>query len=388
MDYSKSIFYLILLYLLLSSRYVKDCVNEGFTQVTRADKNPIIKFMTGEIDDLSMYPGLTSQALESSSSNIQSIEKKDSAILTSHYKTLNQVMNEERFLHDRKSILMSPSKNFNILLTTVNTLNKKHKKNHTKAVNVDAPDAQRIVTTTTQTYNRYQFSKDEFWKDRLSQNPSNVQITDTEGSLASLFSGNQTSLPEDSNANGDIELSQGQKRSRNDVDTPSKRSKSSRSSRSKGNPIIIIPATISSPINRNNAYAFFQNSTFEMVDPSKSLEKSRKIEIERKKNDGTIEKYEIIDNLLMMEKNDWERVVAIFVTGKDWELKKIPYKNPAEIFHKIRGYFVKIDDNKLPDTIKNWNVKVLTISSHKRYHDSSVLYEFWSDMDEFRKRSK
>lgn len=357
--------------------YVKACVNEGFVQVTRLDRNAILKAITSGEDLVAPVGSAPSSMPVDVKMDLES-EVLDGGSL----RTLRDVMTQERFFHDRQTVLINPKKNFQILLKSLQSYEQNKKRS--SAVSSHAPGAQRIVERENQRFSRDQLRPDEFWKDRMG-GLSDVKIEDTGGSLATFLSGGSSTPSKSSMSSTPVEsrrANEGHKRSINSSNS-SKRAKTE-SSKPKGNPIILIPSTSTSPINRNNAYEFFQNGNYE-ANPTQ-VKSNRKTVIERVLKDGNVEKYEIVDNVIMLEDRDWDRVVATFVIGKEWELKNYKHTTVAEIFHKIRGYFINFDDSKVPEIIKKWNVKVLSLSSHKRHYDQSTLSEFWSDLDSFKAR--
>jgi len=53
-----------------------------------------------------------------------------------------------------------------------------------------------------------------------------------------------------------------------------------------------------------------------------------------------------------------KRVVAAFIQGSNNEFRKWPDgNNPAILFNRIKGYYLKYNDVPVPDNIKKYNVK-------------------------------
>ena len=110
------------------------------------------------------------------------------------------------------------------------------------------------------------------------------------------------------------------------------------------------------------------------------------------KNSNTFEKtmkninlnFEIVCSVRHFTKNDWKRVVAVFVQGNDWEFTDWPKnENVTSILLKVKGFHIKYSDTLLNENIKNWNVKVLEINRNKRHFDRSVQNDFWNIMEQF-----
>ncbi len=58
------------------------------------------------------------------------------------------------------------------------------------------------------------------------------------------------------------------------------------------------------------------------------------------------------------------RVVAVFTSGQAWQFKGWKYTNPTDLFANARGFYVKYDDEKVPDSVKSWDVKVIIQHTH------------------------
>ena len=94
--------------------------------------------------------------------------------------------------------------------------------------------------------------------------------------------------------------------------------------------------------------------------------------------------FEICSNVRKFNKNDWKRVVAVFVQGDDWEFTDWPRsENPSTILQKVKGYYMKYNNNPMNKNIKKWNVQILEISRNKRHFDVSIHNKFWSSLSDF-----
>jgi parafibromin len=54
--------------------------------------------------------------------------------------------------------------------------------------------------------------------------------------------------------------------------------------------------------------------------------------IERHINNDTVAVYQVIDSVDRLKPDDWKRVVAVFVTGAEWQFKNWVWQNPLDIF--------------------------------------------------------
>ena len=115
------------------------------------------------------------------------------------------------------------------------------------------------------------------------------------------------------------------------VPTQSNTPGSGQRKRTSRTPIIIIPATTTSLITMLNAKYILQELRFQAPNPSEKRE--NELLITRKKPDGSMVPYRVIDNHTKLQPDDWERVVAVFVQGPAWQFKGWPWDgNPVEIF--------------------------------------------------------
>lgn len=86
-----------------------------------------------------------------------------------------------------------------------------------------------------------------------------------------------------------------------------------------------------------NAKEILQDLKYVSNEEKKSLSAKRENEIllQRRKEGGLTVPYRVIDNPQKLSSADWERVVAVFVMGPQWQFKGWPFDgNPVEIFSK------------------------------------------------------
>lgn len=95
-------------------------------------------------------------------------------------------------------------------------------------------------------------------------------------------------------------------------------------------------------------------------------------------------KYQLVDSAQKLKDGDWSRVVAVVAQGQEWQFKGWPknWDTPAEIFSKAKGFYFHFEDEKVPDVISQWNVKVLPINKHKRHLDKTAILNFWKVLDQ------
>jgi parafibromin len=60
---------------------------------------------------------------------------------------------------------------------------------------------------------------------------------------------------------------------------------------------------------------------------------------------------------------DWDRVVAVFVTGQDWQFNGWKWSKPVELFTKVLGIHVSMDDRVVDPKVLSWNCKILQVGA-------------------------
>lgn len=145
-------------------------------------------------------------------------------------------------------------------------------------------------------------------------------------------------------------------------------------------PIIIVPAALTSLITMYNAKQLLSQGGFESSTTvqNRGGAKPKQLEFERAsgRDIKTNVRYQIVDDVKMI--NNWDRVVAVFVTGKDWQLKDFPWKSPAEIFANIQGFHCHFSDETIPSKLKAWKVTYLPIVKNMRHADRGTVLKFWN----------
>lgn len=94
--------------------------------------------------------------------------------------------------------------------------------------------------------------------------------------------------------------------------------------------------------------------------------------------------FEIHDSVNKFTKSDWKKVVAVFVTGNNYEFKDWPKsESTVSIFLKVKGFYLKYSDYSYPQNVLKWNVKKLEIHRSKRHLDVSIQNDFWNTLEQF-----
>jgi parafibromin len=155
-------------------------------------------------------------------------------------------------------------------------------------------------------------------------------------------------------------------------------------SRSKPTPqkryIILVPSAITSMITLYNAKEFFEDSVW--ISPVEKKEsgakKEKSIVISHSLRDGDPPTYfTILDTTVQLSHKDWLDVVAVFALGNTWQFKGWHWNTPVDLFSNVSGFYLTFDDEIIPDTIKSWNVYVISVNRRKRHLDKIAANTFW-----------
>ncbi|XP_077245256.1 PLANT HOMOLOGOUS TO PARAFIBROMIN [Tasmannia lanceolata] len=158
-----------------------------------------------------------------------------------------------------------------------------------------------------------------------------------------------------------------------------------------GVPIILVPSAFQTLITIYNVKEFLEDGVFIPTDvKAKQMKmgssKPDCVTVQKKfSRDRAVAAYEVRDKPSALKAEDWDRVVAVFVLGKEWQFKDWPFKDHVDIFNKIIGFYMRFEDDSVESakTVKQWNVKIISISKNKRHQDRAAALEVWDRLEEF-----
>ncbi|EEF45272.1 conserved hypothetical protein [Ricinus communis] len=158
-----------------------------------------------------------------------------------------------------------------------------------------------------------------------------------------------------------------------------------------GVPIILVPSAFQTLITIYNVKEFLEDGVYIPTDVKVKQMKGAKpdcVTVQKKfstDRNRVMTAYEVRDKPSALKAEDWDRVVAVFVLGKEWQFKDWPFKDHVEIFNKIIGFFMRFEDDSVESakTVKQWNVKIISISKNKRHQDRAAALEVWDRLEEF-----
>lgn len=165
--------------------------------------------------------------------------------------------------------------------------------------------------------------------------------------------------------------------------------------RSHQNPIIIIPAARTSLIQMVNVMDILQELKYITVEEKKkklnnqNLYKDSEL-IMHRREDGQTVQFKVIDNVNKLQPHDWDRVVAVFAFGAQWQFKdwQLGEGNPAQIFRKVKGFHLKLSGYPLDANIARWPVTTIELDPRKRHLDRARLLCFWDELDKYMAKIK
>jgi hypothetical protein len=156
-------------------------------------------------------------------------------------------------------------------------------------------------------------------------------------------------------------------------------------------PIIIVPSALSGLISSINAADFLEGGKYVPIEEKRKAGAQREKEryITRTMSNGVRAAYKLVD-APKFDAKDWDRVVGVFVLGQAWQFKDWAeqYSKPVELFNRVLGVHLTMDDRAVDANVLSWNCKVLKINQFKRHLDAGAVNEFWAYLDEFMRLRK
>ena len=166
---------------------------------------------------------------------------------------------------------------------------------------------------------------------------------------------------------------------------------SSQSHQRKGGvrPIIIIPNTSTSLISMANVIDILQDLKYVSAEEKRRQNQNAPKDTEiimHRREDGRTQQFKVVDNVNKLVKQDWDRVVAVFAQGQQWQFKGWPFgntnpPNPVDIFNKVKGFHLKIAGKPMDPNVAKWSVSIIELDEHKRHLDRARLLTFWDELD-------
>jgi parafibromin len=158
----------------------------------------------------------------------------------------------------------------------------------------------------------------------------------------------------------------------------------------KKDPIIILSPSAISMLTMNNVKSFLQDGKF--IDPQStnstenSTVNSNMVQIIRQsKRFNKKIKFVIVSNVekFFVKPEYWDRVVAVFTTGQEWQFKNYKINQPNLLFQKVKGFYVNYNGDIIPNNVKNWNVQIISLDRNQRFKDRQISEFLWESIERF-----
>ena len=122
-------------------------------------------------------------------------------------------------------------------------------------------------------------------------------------------------------------------------------------------PIIVVPSVITSIISIFNAEEFLIKGVYTPCTERGEKISQRYIVYQHRR-------YQLVDDASKLSEEEWDRVLAVFATGQAWQFKDWKISNPAQLFQRVLGVHVIVDDRLPPPLIAQWNCRLLKVSMY------------------------
>ncbi|CAI8500356.1 unnamed protein product [Hanseniaspora opuntiae] len=156
-------------------------------------------------------------------------------------------------------------------------------------------------------------------------------------------------------------------------------------------PVILIPSSASSVITMANVREFLLNGQFisssDVVDIDTDIIKiSKKFDVTKQNEQSNVVvgqtlRFNVVNNTRLFSKPEyWDRVVAIIVSGQEWQFQDYKWSNPDELFKHCNGVYFGLNDKNLPENIEKWNVHRYFLDKNRAYRNIEASNLFWDNV--------
>jgi parafibromin len=146
------------------------------------------------------------------------------------------------------------------------------------------------------------------------------------------------------------------------------------------NLIILVSPSTKSRINNPNVEKFLNEGVW--TPPTIDTNKEYFSVLHRHTITQHQQKYDVVANEELLKPDDWAKVVAVFLIGAKWQIKRYVPNDPPTLLSKVLGIYVGWDNEQLPDDIAKWNVKAFKINQTQRHADFQVAQHIWQAIEE------
>ncbi|KAF2455060.1 RNA pol II accessory factor, Cdc73 family-domain-containing protein [Lineolata rhizophorae] len=165
-------------------------------------------------------------------------------------------------------------------------------------------------------------------------------------------------------------------------------------------PIILLSPSASSLIRMPNVRTFLQEGFFAPASSSLSSGTNANI-LHVQRLMPSIDpvrplRFILVDSPDQFKPDYWQRVVAVFTTGQEWQFKNYKWTQPTELFSHARGIYVGWSGDKVPQSVYNWGSNVYHAALDKwtpgqeraanMWRDREVVEGIWTEIEEFMRK--
>lgn len=150
-------------------------------------------------------------------------------------------------------------------------------------------------------------------------------------------------------------------------------------------PIIMLSPSASALLTMGNIKAFLEEGTF--IPPTESMgEAPNFLRVSRllpSIHPTTPIRFDVVDNPEKFKPEYWEKLVAVFTTGQEWQFRGYKWSQPSELFREVRGFYVGWEGERVPESVGRWGtgVQVLSVERGRRFRDREVCEKFWEGVE-------
>ena len=144
-------------------------------------------------------------------------------------------------------------------------------------------------------------------------------------------------------------------------------------------PILIVPQTDECAINNSNIVKFLSEGVWE--EPNENGPDYQHLKHVHTVKGKNID-FDIVADIKRLTQEDWNHCVAIFLSGKVWQIRDIPPAgDPSQIFKRYTGIYVHFDNQKPNEKVSKWNIKTFQINHANRFLDSQASTKIWQEIE-------
>ncbi|KAM4060372.1 hypothetical protein HRG_002058 [Hirsutella rhossiliensis] len=158
-------------------------------------------------------------------------------------------------------------------------------------------------------------------------------------------------------------------------------------------PIILLSPSASSLLRMSNARSFLEDGKFVPPDASAAASSASMLHVQRTMrgiDPNRPMRFILVEGSEQFKPEYWNRVVAVFTTGQNWQFKNYKWSNPHELFKHTFGVYVGWRGEEVPISVRNWGHRVLSTGVDRwrgdghdssRFRDKEVVEQIWKTIE-------